>query len=107
MQIDEFKESASVPGRLEQQCNRMLAVKMVENDVPVHKVAKACGVTVRSVYDGLIRSKEWAKRGDWRAKVRGRPQKVSPTQKNLLALTVRDDTPANWGLESNYERSIT
>jgi len=28
----------------------------------------------------------------------GRPQKVSPIQKRLLALTVRDDTPANWGL---------
>jgi len=98
MQINEFKESASIPRRLEQQCNRMLAVKMVENNVPVYKIAKACGVTVRSVYRWFDAFKKMGEEGLLARKGAGRPQKVSPTQRSWVALVVKDDTPANWYL---------
>jgi len=98
MQIDEFKESASVPRRLAQQCNRMLAVRMMENNVPAYKIAKACGVTVRSVYRWVDTLKKMGEEGLLARKGAGRPPKVSPTQKSWVALVVKDDTPANWGL---------
>jgi len=82
MQIDEFKESGSVPRRLEQQCNRMLAVKMADNNVPAYKIAKACGVTVRSVYRWVDAFKKMGGEGLLARKGAGRPQKVSPTQKS-------------------------
>jgi len=30
----------------------------------------------------------------------GRPSKINPTQMRWIALTVKDDTPENWNLES-------
>ncbi|MBS0460917.1 MAG: IS630 family transposase, partial [Proteobacteria bacterium] len=78
---------------MEQQWNRMQAIKMSRRGYPAREIAEFFGVSIRAVYGWLSMFASFGQDGLLARKGAGRPPKLDAEQMRWIARTVAENTP--------------